>query len=196
MIGRLRGILLEIQAPDILIDVQGVAYDLKAPLSTCYRLPEIGHEVILFTHLAVREDAHTLFGFADKQERALFRHLIKVNGIGPKSALTILSSIDTRDFVNAIHSNDISRLIRLPGIGKKTAERLLIEMADKLDEWELGIAENLHLADSPKKQVVDEAQAALVSLGFKPQEASKALKQIPYEGLTAEDLLRKALQIL
>lgn len=196
MIGRLRGILLEIQAPDILIDVQGVAYDLKAPLSTCYRLPEIGREVILFTHLAVREDAHTLFGFADKQERALFRHLIKVNGIGPKSALTILSSIEARDFVNAIHSNDISRLMRLPGIGKKTAERLLIEIADKLEEWELGIAENLHGGDNPKKQVADEAQAALVSLGFKPQEASKALKQIPGDGLTAEDLLRKALQIL
>lgn len=196
MIGRLRGILLEINAPDILIDVQGVAYDVKAPLSTCYRLPEVGREVILLTHLAVREDAHTLFGFIDKHERTLFRSLIKVNGIGPKLALTILSSIDSHDFVAAIRNEDLTRLIRLPGIGKKTAERLLIEMADKLDEWEIDLARQLPLGDNKPRAVIDEAQAALVSLGFKPQEAIKILKQIPAEDLSAEELLRKALQAL
>jgi Holliday junction DNA helicase RuvA len=196
MIGRLRGILLEVNAPDILIDVQGVAYDVKAPLSTCYRLPEVGQEIILLTHLAVREDAHTLFGFIDKHERTLFRSLIKVNGIGPKLALTILSSIDSHDFVAAIHNEDLTRLIRLPGIGKKTAERLLIEMADKLDEWEIDLAKQLPLSDNKPRAVIDEAQAALVSLGFKPQEAMKILKQIPAEGLSAEELLRKALQAL
>lgn len=196
MIGRLRGILLEVKPPEILIDVHGVAYDVKAPLSTCYRLPAIGAEVTLLTHLSVREDAHTLFGFIDKHERSLFRSLIKVNGIGPKLALTILSSIDSHEFVTAIRSNDLTRLVKLPGIGKKTAERLLIEMADKLDEWEISIAHPLTLADNSGKQVVDEAQAALVSLGFKPQEAAKVLKQIPLEGLTAEDILRRALQAL
>ena len=196
MIGRLRGILLEMKPPEILIEVQGVAYEVKAPLSTCYRLPEIGAEVILLTHLSVREDAHTLFAFIDKHERSLFRSLIKVNGIGPKLALAILSSIDSHDFVNAIHTNDLTRLVRLPGIGKKTAERLLIEMADKLDEWETQVAAQMSLGDNKGKQVVDEAQAALVSLGFKPQEATKVLKQIPLEGLTAEDVLRKALQAL
>lgn len=196
MIGRLRGILLEVKPPEILIEVQGVAYELKAPLSTCYKLPEIGTEIIVLTHLSVREDAHTLFGFADKHERSLFRSLIKVNGIGPKLALAILSSIDSHDFVRAIQENDLTRLVRLPGIGKKTAERLLIEMADKLDEWETQVAEQMSLGDNNGKQVVDEAQAALVSLGFKPQEASKVLKQIPLEGLTAEAILRKALQAL
>jgi Holliday junction DNA helicase RuvA len=196
MIGRLRGILLEVKAPDILIDVHGVAYDVKAPLSTCYRLPEVGQEIILLTHLAVREDAHTLFGFIDKHERSLFRSLIKVNGIGPKLALTILSSIDSHDFVNAIRNDDLTRLVRLPGIGKKTAERLLIEMVDKLDEWEMDLAQQLPLSDNKPRAVIDEAQAALVSLGFKPQEAMKILKQIPAEGLSAEELLRKALQAL
>lgn len=196
MIGRLRGILLEVKAPDILIDVHGVAYDVKAPLSTCYRLPEVGQEIILLTHLAVREDAHTLFGFIDKHERSLFRSLIKVNGIGPKLALTILSSIDSHDFVNAIRNEDLTRLVRLPGIGKKTAERLLIEMADKLDEWEMDLAQQLPLSDNKPRAVIDEAQAALVSLGFKPQEAMKILKQIPTEGLSAEEVLRKALQAL
>ncbi len=196
MIGRLRGILLEIKPPDILIDVQGVAYDVKAPLSTCYRLPEVGQEIILLTHLAVREDAHTLFGFIDKHERSLFRSLIKVNGIGPKLALTVLSSIDSHDFVNAIRNEDLTRLVRLPGIGKKTAERLLIEMADKLDDWEIDLGQQLQLNDTKPRAVIDEAQAALVSLGFKPQEAMKILKQIPPEGLSAEELLRKALQAL
>ncbi len=196
MIGRLRGILLEVKAPDILIDVHGVAYDVKAPLSTCYRLPEVGQEIILLTHLAVREDAHTLFGFIDKHERALFRSLIKVNGIGPKLALTILSSIDSHDFVSAIRNGDLTRLVRLPGIGKKTGERLLIEMADKLDEWEIDLAQQLPFCDNKPRAVIDEAQAALVSLGFKPQEAMKILKQIPVEGLSAEEVLRKALQAL
>lgn len=196
MIGRLRGILLEVNAPDILIDVQGVAYDVKAPLSTCYRLPEVGKEIILLTHLAVREDAHTLFGFIDKHERALFRSLIKVNGIGPKLALTILSSIDSHDFVAAIRNNDLTRLVRLPGIGKKTAERLLIEMVDKLDEWEIDLAQFTPFSDNKPRAILDEAQAALVSLGFKSQEAMKILKQIPTEGLSAEELLRKALQAL
>ncbi len=199
MIGRLRGILLENKAPDLLVEVQGVAYDVKAPLSTCYRLPDLGQEVILLTHLVVREDAHVLFGFIDASERALFRSLIKVNGIGPKSAITLLSSIDVHDFVLAIQGNDLTRLMRLPGIGKKTAERLLIEMADKIQEWEHPMM-NENLSMDPQglshKQVADEAQAALISLGFKPQEASKVLKQVAVEGLNSQELLRKALQAL
>ncbi len=196
MIGRLRGILLEVKPPELLIEVAGVGYEVKAPLSTCYRLPEVGQEVVLLTHLSVREDAHTLFGFIDAHERALFRSLIKVNGVGPKLALTVLSSIDCHDFVIAIRSNDLTRLVRLPGIGKKTAERLLIEMADKLEEWDVALVDQITLTDGKQRQVIDEAQAALVSLGFKAQAATKVLKQIPLEGLTAEEVLRKALQAL
>ncbi|HSB97665.1 MAG TPA: Holliday junction branch migration protein RuvA, partial [Spongiibacteraceae bacterium] len=135
MIGRIRGKLLEKQAPELLVDVNGVGYEIQAPMTTIYQLPALGETVELFTHLVVREDAHLLFGFASLRDRALFRALIKVNGVGPKLALTILSGMDAQDFVRCVRDNDGAGLVRLPGVGKKTAERLLIEMRDRLRDW-------------------------------------------------------------
>lgn len=135
MIGRIRGKLLEKQAPELLVDVNGVGYEIQAPMTTIYLLPALGETVELFTHLVVREDAHLLFGFASLRDRTLFRALIKVNGVGPKLALTILSGMDAQDFVRCVRDDDTAGLVRLPGVGKKTAERLLIEMRDRLRDW-------------------------------------------------------------
>lgn len=199
MIGRLRGILLEKQPPNLLIDVNGVGYELSAPMSSFYQLPEIGREVILHTHLIIREDAHLLFGFYQLRERALFRELIKVNGVGPKLALAILSSMEANAFVQCIMNHDSTSLVRVPGVGKKTAERLVIEMHDRLKDWEAtgevilnDLIEQPKLA--PAKQALQDALSALVALGYKPQEASRAINRVPMEGLSSEQIIRKALQ--
>ncbi|MDO9478513.1 MAG: Holliday junction branch migration protein RuvA, partial [Pseudohongiella sp.] len=136
MIGRLKGILLEKKAPDLLLDVNGVGYELLAPMSTFYQLPPLGQGVVLFTHLVVREDAHQLFAFLEEQERALFRALIKVTGIGPKVALAILSGVPAEEFVRLVQTNDVTALTKIPGIGKKTAERLVLDMRDRLAAWQ------------------------------------------------------------
>ena len=136
MIGRLRGVLAEKQPPLLLLDIQGVGYEVSAPMSTFYQLPAAGETVTLLTHLVVREDAHLLFGFATENERAMFRSLIKVNGVGAKLALTLLSGISASDFARCIRDNDTATLVRLPGVGKKTAERLVVEMRDRLSDWE------------------------------------------------------------
>ncbi len=195
MIGQLRGTILEKQPPQLLLDVHGVAYEIDAPMNTFYRLPDVGQEVMLFTHLVIREDAHHLYGFYAREERTLFRTLIKVNGIGPKLGLTILSSIGPSEFVQCIVNNDTANLVRLPGIGKKTAERLIIEMRDKLSDWQSSLAVTPELKKSnTANRAMQDAVAALISLGYKPVEASRAVSKIEDSNLSSEEIIRQALK--
>ena len=200
MIGRLRGILVGKQAPTLLIDVNGVGYEVEAPMSTLYQLPAIDQPVILHTHMVVREDAQLLYGFASLEERSLFRALIKVNGVGAKLALTILSGISADDFVRCVRDEDSASLVRLPGIGKKTAERLIIEMRDRFKDWHGGeLDASSPVADSPLvvaggNDPVKEALSALVALGYKPQEASRFINGLDTEGRSSEEIIRSALQ--
>lgn len=189
MIGSLRGRILRRQPPTLLIDVQGVGYEVEAPMSTFYSLPDTGAEVMLHTHLVVREDAQILFGFGTETERRLFRALIRVNGVGPRLALTILSGISVENFVRCVHAGDSAALVRLPGIGKKTAERLVVEMRDRLDAVTSSAAPGVG-PGNPR----EDALAALVSLGYKPPEASRMLQAIKDTDLGSEDLIRRALQ--
>jgi len=195
MIGRLRGIILEKQAPNLVLDVQGVGYEVAAPMSTFCNLPAINEEVSLFTHLVVREDAQLLYGFATIRERLLFRSLLKVNGVGAKLALTILSGSDVDDFARSVQEGDAASLTRLPGVGKKTAERLIIEMRDRLKEISgaMGlkpvVSEAASLAGAK-----DEAIEALIALGYKPVEADKMIRSVHSNGMSTEDLIRLALQ--
>lgn len=197
MIGRIKGVLIEKQAPTILIDLQGVGYEVQVPMSTVYQLPELGDVVTLHTHFVVREDAQLLYGFANKQERSLFRALIKVNGVGPKLALTILSGIETDDFVRCVRDDDTATLVRLPGVGKKTAERLLIEMRDRLKDWHLPDSDLLSgpVPTVPSMDLLLDAESALIALGYKPVEASKAIAAANDESITnSEELIRRALR--
>lgn len=197
MISRLRGKLLEKQPPFLLIDVNGLAYEVQASMNTFYRLPDIDNDVVLYTHFVVREDGHFLFGFIDVSERALFRTLIKVNGVGPKVALAILSSIEPDDFVRCISEQNTAALQRLPGIGKKTAERLIIEMRDRLSDWQ---ADSTSIKDiqtpfiSLPKSAEQDAISALIALGYKPQEASRAVHHIADKNLSSQELIRLALK--
>ena len=197
MIGRLQGLILEKQAPEVLIDVQGVGYEVQAPISTFAVLGSTGDPVTLYTHLTIREDAHQLYGFAEKSERTLFRTLIKVSGVGPKLALAILSGMDAQSFAACIHEENVTALTRLPGVGKKTAERLIVEMRDRLKEWQAP-APSLLSGTTPlvpsRDQILAEAEAALVALGYKPQEAGKMLMKVPDTLNTAEELIREALR--
>ncbi len=201
MIGRLKGVLVEKQPPEVLLDVQGVGYELLLPMTSFYNLPEIGQETTLFTHLAVREDAHLLFGFSQKNDRTLFRELIKTNGVGPKLALAILSAMSVDEFAYAIEREELSKLVKIPGVGKKTAERLLVELKGKfkgakqsdffVESSHITRAENISVAaDSP----VDEAVAALIALGYKPADAEKMVKKVAQPDLTSERLIREALK--
>lgn len=202
MIGRIIGVLAEKQAPDILVDVHGVCYELQVPMSTIYQLPALGQDVVLHTHLVVREDAQLLYGFYSPQERRMFRSLIKVSGVGPKMALAILSGMAVDEFVKTVRVNDIVGLTRMPGIGRKTAERLIVEMKDRLDEWSVEIETPDYSRGAPEKvpterQLSQEAETALVALGYKPAEATriiaKALKSDP--AITRSDeLIRTALR--
>ncbi len=197
MIGKIRGTILEKQPPQIIVDVHGIGYEIDAPMSTFYQLPDQGQEVSLFTHLVVREDAHHLYGFYTKEERTLFRTLLKVNGVGPRLALTILSSTATNEFVRSVLNNDTASLVRLPGVGKKTAERLIIEMRDKLTDWSQAPGEGAVLAKVDKglrHQVLQDAIAALVSLGYKQQEANRTVTKIDDGAATSEELIRRALR--
>lgn len=197
MIGRIKGLLLEKQAPDLLVDVNGVAYEIQAPMTTIYQLPALGQSVTLHTHFVVRDDAQLLYGFIDRSERSLFRALIKVNGVGPKLALTILSGIESNEFVRCVRDGDTVTLVRLPGVGKKTAERLLIEMKDRLKDWHLD--ESLEAlpgsSAATASGLVAEAESALVALGYKPQEASKAISAVNAGDIeSSEQLIRLALR--
>lgn len=198
MIGRLRGTLLEKHPPWLIVDVAGVGYELEASMTTLLALPSTGESVSLYTHLTVREDAHLLFGFAREQERALFRALIRVNGVGPKLALAILSGMDETAFIRCILDDDAKSLMRLPGVGKKTAERLIIEMRDRFPHWEhpgemdvTGALPERSAQGSHQAALLD-AEAALVSLGYKPAEAAKMLSGLA-AGLSTEALVKAAL---
>jgi Holliday junction DNA helicase RuvA len=195
MIGRLRGTLAEKRPPYLLLDVNGVGYELEAPLGTIFQLPELGQEVTLHTHLVVREDAHLLFAFATLAERTLFRTLLKVNGVGAKLALTILSGISADDFARCVHESDSASLVRLPGVGKKTAERLIIEMRDRLDDWHPApLLAGGAVAAAPVVDAVKDALSALLALGYKPPEASRLLSKLDTEGMDSETIIRAALK--
>lgn len=197
MIGRLRGIIQEKQPPHFLLDVNGVGYEIEAPMTTFYSLPNVGDEIQIYTHLTIREDAHLLFGFATENERHLFRTLIKVNGVGAKMALTILSGMESNEFALCIQAGDTERLIKLPGVGKKTAERLVVEMRDRLKDWHIEpvpAGSDLQAVAGLNKDHSREAISALISLGYKPQEASRYVEAIDSEGLDSESIIREALK--
>jgi Holliday junction DNA helicase RuvA len=200
MIGRIRGTLVHKQPPDILVDVSGVGYEVQVPMTTLFQLPQLGDEVSLVTHFVVREDAQSLYGFIDERDRRLFRQLIKVSGVGPKLALTILSGMDSSSFARCVQRDDISSLVALPGVGKKTAERLLVDMRDKLKDW-LGSDEaQVSLvtggeARVPAVNTVADAEGALIALGYKPQEASRMVAAVNDDTVaSSEDLIRRALK--
>ena len=194
MIGQLRGTLIHKQAPDLMLDVAGVGYELLASITTFIDLPELDNEVTLFTHLIVREDAHTLYAFSSQKERSLFRTLLKVNGVGPKMALAIVSGMTADEFAHLVHANDVTGLTRLPGVGKKTAERLIIEMRDRLpkpdEAQEEGQTEVLPITRNLK----DEAVGALLALGYKPAQASKMVSSYSGNNLSVEEIVRQALK--
>jgi len=195
MIGRLRGILAEKRPPHLLIEVQGVGYELEASLTTFYKLPAVGAEISLYTHLVVREDAHALYGFAAEDERALFRSLIRVTGIGARLALLILSGMSVEAFTRCMQSGDTASLTRLPGIGKKTAERLLVEMRDRIDS--LGLAAPALTAAGPRLVMaspLDDAISALVSLGYRLPDAARMVNALDTTDLSSEEIIRRALQ--
>ena len=194
MIGLLRGKILQKQAPDLLLDVNGVGYELLASLTTFVDLPEINEEVTLYTHLIVREDAHTLFAFSSINERALFRILLKVNGVGPKMALAIVSGMTANEFGQRVHNNDVAGLTKLPGVGKKTAERLIIEMRDRLPKPSEQSDTDGMKAPTTMRSLEDEAIAALLALGYKPTQASQMVAKYSSEGLSVEEVVRKALK--
>ena len=194
MIGFLRGTVHEKKAPHVVIEVQGVGYDVETPMSSFFSLPAAGEAVLLRTHLVVREDAHILYGFVTEQERALFRSLIKVNGVGPKVALGILSGVSVDDFCLCVSDNNVNALVRLPGIGKKTAERLIIEMRDRLPEHVIGAASLPVGTVSRPISAIEEAISALVALGYKPQDAEKRAKAVADDGASSAQIIRSALQ--
>lgn len=195
MIGRLRGKLVVKRAPLLLVDVNGVGYEVEAPMSTFYALPELGAEVVLHTHLVVREDAHLLFGFASEAERGFFRDLIRINGVGAKMGLAILSGMSFDAFARCVRENDVASLVRLPGVGKKTAERLIVEMRDRLDAKAEGALPRPagDVAQAAADPVAD-AVSALVALGYKPNEASRMVRAVSCDGLASEEIIRQALK--
>ncbi len=198
MIGKVRGILLAKHPTEIIVDVQGLGYEIQMPLSTLYKLPDVGKEVVLHTHFVVREDAQLLFGFIDAKEKELFRALIKVNGVGPRLALAILSGMAVEEFVQTINRSDISALIKMPGVGRKTAERLIVEMRDRLGSWsDTGDYTVGTVQRSAESQLSWDAETALQSLGYKPVEASRAVAAVLKDNKGIKDretLIRLALK--
>ena len=200
MIGRLTGLLAAKRAPQILVDCNGVGYEADVSMTTYYQLPEVGEKVSVWTHLLIKDDAHSLIAFTTELERKLFRQLIRVNGVGPKMALTILSGINNQEFAQCVAQNDVATLTRLPGVGKKTAERLIIEMRDKVDEF--ASAGSLEVSDSlpgagSAHSFKNEAIEALQALGYKPLDAERMVKKVEQSGDaidSASSLIRKALQ--
>jgi Holliday junction DNA helicase RuvA len=192
MIGSLRGVLAHKEPPFLLVEVGGVGYEVLAPLSTCFRLPDVGEPVHLRTHLLVREDQHTLFGFSTETERRLFRDLLKVSGVGAKTALGVLSGMTVDAFVRAVETDDVGSLVRLPGIGRKTAERLIIEMRDRVRHPGLvSVGEGRTAVPAePRAEALD----ALVALGYKAPEARRMLDRVPESVTSIEELLRAVLR--
>jgi Holliday junction DNA helicase RuvA len=195
VIGFLRGRLAAKHPPQLLVDVGGVGYEVEAPMSTFYGLPAVGAEVRLHTHLVVREDAHVLFGFGTERERGLFRELIKVSGVGPRIALAILSGVTVDEFQRCIESGDVASLVRVPGIGRKTAERLVIEMRDRLEGLAGTVAGSMAgtpAGTPPSPQA--EAFSALVALGYKPAEVTRLLQKVDPSVTATEEMIRHALR--
>ena len=193
MIGSLIGLIKEKTPSAILLEVNGIGYEISIPLSTSFQLPKVGESAFLLTHLVVREDQHSLYGFATEEERKLFRALIKISGVGAKLAITILSGTNVTGFIQSVVNEDIDALVHLPGIGKKTAERLVVEMKDKISEIS---DEQQNLQDSGVNSAVAEAIYALVNLGYKTKDAKNILDKIDSEELSVEDLIRQALKSL
>jgi Holliday junction DNA helicase RuvA len=193
MIGSLIGLIREKTPSSILLEVNGIGYEIAVPLSTSFQMPNVGESAYLLTHLVVREDQHSLYGFATDEERKLFRALIKISGVGAKLAITILSGTNVNGFIQSVVNEDIDALVHLPGIGKKTAERLIVEMKDKVSE--ISGDEN-SLSESNENSAVAEAINALVNLGYKTKDAKTILDKIESEGLTVEELIRQALKSL
>ena len=192
MIGFVRGKLVVKAPPHLTVDVGGVGYDIEAPMSTFYTLPAVGSEVRLLTHLVVREDAHILYGFGTQEERALFRNLLKVSQIGPKIALAILSGTSVEGFATLVKLQDAAALTKIPGVGRKTAERVLMEMKDRIDKLEEAAIGAPPVTGEGREQ--GEAWNALVALGYKPAEVTAMLKPLAGQGGTTEELIRRALQ--
>lgn len=202
MIGRLRGLLIEKIAPEILIECNGVGYEVTMPMTSIYALPELNQEAIIYTHFVVREDAQLLYGFANKTERKLFRLLIKVNGVGPKLGLAILSSMSAEQFVSCVIHDDLTTIVKIPGVGKKTAERLLIEMRDRIKDWHSDDSVSTFALNSPNSSsqpiitnnIKGDAINALISLGYNQSQADKAIKAVFQSDMNSEDLIRVALK--
>lgn len=199
MIGRLRGVLAEKQPPHLLVDVNGVGYAVEVPMSTYYQLPALNDDVTLHIHYVVREDAHLLYGFYEKKERELFRELIRLNGVGPKLALALMSTLSVNEMVEIVRQQNTAVLVKVPGVGKKTAERLLVELKDRFKSWEGGevvtpLAEEVGVTSMATSAEAD-AVSALIALGYKPQEASRAVSLIAdKDALSSEELIRRALK--
>jgi len=204
VIGRLRGNLLEKFPPEILIECAGIGYEVTMPMTSIYALPELNNEATIYTHFVVREDAQLLYGFANKVERRLFRLLIKVNGVGPKLGLAILSNMSADQFVSCVIHDDITAIVKIPGVGKKTAERLLVEMRDRLKDWQSGgdasSADAFSLSSQQAGITVNHAKGdatnALVSLGYSQQQADKAIQAIFKPEMTSENLIKCALKAM
>ncbi|WP_369601649.1 Holliday junction branch migration protein RuvA [Hahella sp. SMD15-11] len=197
MIGRIQGTLIESHPPTVLIDVHGVGYEVEVPLSLLGQMPRAGETIVLHTHFVVREDAQLLYGFMSRQERDLFRQLIKVNGVGPKLALAILSHMDAGTFVATVSAGESTPLTRLPGIGKKTAERLIVEMKDRLRDWASPagtVTQNDPVAGPPALTAQEEAEEALVALGYKPAEAARAVRAVYVPDMDRDSLIKSALR--
>jgi len=196
VIGWLEGRLREKRPPRLMVDVNGVGFELEAPMTTFYTLPQTGETIQLFTHQVVRDDAHQLYGFSERRDRDVFRMLLKVSGVGAKIGLAILSGMDANAFSRCIFEGDTTSLSKLPGIGNKTAERLVIEMRDRLDKSDAGTAIPGQPPAPPREDPGGEAVSVLVALGFKPQEASQRVRAVGADGLACEDIVRLALQSL
>lgn len=207
MIGRIRGTLIEKLPPDVLIESAGVGYEIQMPMTSFYQLPEVGEEATVVTHFVVREDAQLLFGFANKTERSLFRELIKANGVGPKLALTIMSGMSASQFIHCVSIEDVTALVKLPGVGKKTAERLVVEMKDRLKKLTVGnddqqsntlssIATDEAPLLVPQSSAKDEALSALLALGYKSSQANLVINKLKTDGKNSEELIREALKTM
>tara|TARA_Y100000758_G_C16044994_1_gene419556 strand:- start:498 stop:1088 length:591 start_codon:yes stop_codon:yes gene_type:complete len=193
--------LIEKKPPEILVDVGGITYEIQVPMSTLYQLPDVGQEVVLHTHFVVRDDAQLLYGFCHTKDKTLFRSLIRVNGVGPRMALVILSGMEPDEFVRVVRNNDVTAMVNMPGIGKKTAERLIVEMRDRLSEWQASegadSAPETQDSASTIKVFSKDAEAALIGLGYKPQQAARAIAQVLKDNLEitdSEELIRLSLK--
>lgn len=195
MIGRLSGKLLQKQPPSLLLDVAGVGYEVDAPMSTFYDLPAAGETVSLFIHMSVKEDSHLLFGFLTESERSLFRALIRVSGVGAKTALAVLSGASVDELARLVQTGDVASLKRLPGVGQKTAERLIVELKDRIGVGAVNRLANASASVAVPHDPVSEATVALAALGYKPVEVTKLVREAATPGMSSEDIIRQALRL-